>query len=95
VVGPPLLNHDYLKPTETTVPSIHALSLEFELAEQEVLDLIQSAPPLKMAVRGWVAEAHLENQLLSLPEIEECVRIEEDGKPDFKVSSPLRSADCT
>jgi hypothetical protein len=65
---------------------IHDLSLEFELDEHDVLDLIQSAPRLKMAVRGWVAEAHLEKQLRRLPEIKECTRIEEDGKPNFKVS---------
>ncbi|MEA3276442.1 MAG: hypothetical protein U9Q81_14370 [Pseudomonadota bacterium] len=66
--------------------AIHALSLEFELDEHEVLDLIQSAPRLKMAVRGWVAEAHLEGQLRALPEVKECIRIEEDGQPDLKVS---------
>lgn len=71
---------------ESSRSIIHELSLEFELAESDVLDLIQSAPRLKMAVRGWVAEAHLEKQLRALPEIKECVRIEEDGKPDFKVS---------
>jgi hypothetical protein len=86
VVGSPWPSHDGPNLVESPVPAIHALSLEFELDEQEVLDLIQSAPRLKMAVRGWVAEAHLENQLVALPEIEECVRIEEDGKPDFKVS---------
>jgi hypothetical protein len=39
-----------------------------------------------MAVRGWVAEAHLETQLRAIPQVAECVRIEEDGKPDLEVS---------
>lgn len=42
-----------------TVPSdhsadLHHLASEFQLSETEILDLIQSAPRLKMAVRGWV-----------------------------------------
>lgn len=61
----------------------HTLSAEFQLSNGEILDLIQSAPRLKMAVRGWVAEEHLQRQLSVLPEISECERIEEDGKPDF------------
>lgn len=61
----------------------HNLSEEFQLSHGEILDLIQSAPRLKMAVRGWVAETHLHRQLAALPEIRECQRIEEDGKPDF------------
>jgi hypothetical protein len=61
----------------------HALSEEFQLSHGEILDLIQSAPRLKMAVRGWVAETHLHRRLLALPEISECQRIELDGRPDF------------
>ena len=45
-------------------------------------DLIESAPRLKMAVRGWVAESHLRKYLFSLPDIE-CEAIEKDGKPDL------------
>ena len=63
----------------------HTLSEEFQLSHGEILDLIQSAPRLKMAVRGWVAEEHLQRQLSALPEISACQRIEEDGKPDFAV----------
>jgi hypothetical protein len=68
---------------------IHHLSLEFALAESEILDLIQSAPRLKMAVRGWVAEVHLQRTLASLPGVTECVRLEEEGMPDLR----LRIAD--
>jgi hypothetical protein len=65
---------------------LHQLAAEFQLAETEILDLIQSAPRLKMAVRGWVAEAHLVRQLAGLPVITECTPIEEDGRPDVRVS---------
>ncbi len=65
---------------------IHQLSTEFRLTESEILDLIASAPRLKMAVRGWVAEAHLVRQLGRLPAITDCTPIEEDGRPDVRVS---------
>ena len=71
----------------------HAISAEFRLAPHEILDLIHSAPRLKMAVRGWVAEAHLRRQLEEMPDITECSALEEDGKPDFRIrfrhSDPL------
>src|SRR6185503_243871 len=56
----------------------------FELSEREVLDLIENAHRLKVAVRGWVAEEHLYRQLKLLPEIKLCSRLEGDG-PDLKV----------
>ncbi|MEA3643225.1 MAG: hypothetical protein VBE63_25290 [Lamprobacter sp.] len=65
---------------------LHQLATEFQLTEAEILDLIESAPRLKMAVRGWVAETHLLRQLAGLPVITECTAIEEDGRPDLRVS---------
>ena len=65
-------------------PTVHLLSKEFELSEREVLDLIESAHRLKVAVRGWVAEEHLFRQLRDLPEIRSCSRLEGDG-PDLRV----------
>ena len=64
---------------------VHHLADEFQLAGAEILDLIQSAPRLKMAVRGWVAELHLQRQLEMLPEVAECVRLEDEGGPDLRV----------
>jgi hypothetical protein len=71
------------------VPSItvpHRIAEEFDLTQAEILDLIQSAPRLKMAVRGWVAETHLERQLQNVPGVEECVRLEEEGSADIRLS---------
>ena len=65
-------------------PTVHALSREFRLSEKEVLDLIESAHRLKVAVRGSVAEEHLYRQLRTLPEIRSCVRLTGDG-PDLGV----------
>ncbi len=64
---------------------LHALEQEFALDSAAVLDLISSAPRLKMAVRGWVAERHLETQLRVLDQVASVEAIEEDGKPDFLV----------
>lgn len=69
-----------------TSAGLHQLAAEFQLTEAEILDLIENAPRLKMAVRGWVAEAHLVRKLAGLPVITECTAIEEDGQPDVRVS---------
>jgi hypothetical protein len=70
-----------------TVPPelVHAMTSELCLSETEILDLIESAPRLKMAVRGWVAEVHLQRQLAELPGITECARLEEEGSPDIRI----------
>ena len=66
-------------------PVTHALAEEFQLSHDEILDLIASAPRLKMAVRGWVAEVHLKEQLDQLPGVDECLRLEEEGGADLRV----------
>jgi hypothetical protein len=38
-----------------------------------------------MAVRGWVAEAHLYDVLRVLPGVTDCERIEAEGKPDVSL----------
>ncbi len=72
----------------------HAIVDEFGLAEGEIFDLIESAPRLKMAVRGWVAEVHLEKELKAIPGVEDCVRLEEEGGADIRLryrgSRPLQ-----
>lgn len=72
---------------DVTVPEtlIHELTSEFHLRGGEILDLIQSAPRLKMAVRGWVAEVHLERQLAQLPDVAECTRLEDEGSADIRL----------
>jgi hypothetical protein len=74
----------------TTLPTLtanrlHALEKEFQLGSEEILQLIARAPRLKMAVRGWVAERHLQGALESLELVEEVEPIEKDGQPDFRV----------
>lgn len=63
----------------------HPLLGELALRSGEVLDLIASAPRLKMAVRGWVAEEHLFRQIGELSGIDQCHRLESDGEADLEV----------
>lgn len=71
----------------------HTLTKELELSGDAILDLIQGARRLKMAVRGWVAEHHLERLLSKVPGVEECRRLDEEGQPDvtlrYKGSKPM------
>lgn len=62
---------------------LHRLAREFELPEKEVFDLIERAPRLKMAVRGWVAEEHLYRLLRQVPGVTKCERLEKDGAADI------------
>lgn len=64
---------------------LHALAEEFEMSESGVLDLIASARRLKMAVRGWVAEAHLVRRLERLPGVSDCRRLDEEGGADVNL----------
>ena len=64
----------------------HALTEELRLSEHQLLDLIQGASRLKMAVRGWVAEHHLEKFLQSVPGVEDCRRLDDEGRPDIELS---------
>jgi hypothetical protein len=83
VVLNPELIAEATRKLEGAVP--HAVAEEFELSPEQVLDLIQSAPRLKMAVRGWVAEAHLERALQQVPGVEDCVRVEDEGGADVRL----------
>ena len=82
----------------------HAMTEELQLSHTEILDLIASAPRLKMAARGWVAEVHLKEQLERVPGVEECGRPEDDpaahpfsGHSELlrRALAPLVDADVT
>jgi len=64
---------------------LHGLEREFDLSSNEILELIVAAPRLKMAVRGWVAERHLQDALHEVAHVRRVESIEEDGRPDFRV----------
>lgn len=63
----------------------HKLLDELQIAPEALFDLISSASRLKMAVRGWVAEDHLEKYLTVIPGVTECRRLQGDGQPDIRL----------
>lgn len=63
----------------------HELEEDFELPASEILDVISSARRLGVAVRGGVAERHLERVLRADPSLRDVVPIDVDGEPDFQV----------
>lgn len=64
---------------------LHDLERQFGLKAQEILDIIDERPRLGTAIRGGVAERHLENALMRNPDITEIKLGEADGPPDFIV----------
>jgi len=89
-----LIGSSLIRPSEQ---KLHQLSTEFELASDEILGLISTAKRLKMAVRGWVAEKHLEHTLKVVPDVTDCRRLDVEGSPDislrYKGSRPI-SIEC-
>lgn len=76
---------------------VHQLAREFEMSEAAILDLIADARRLKMAVRGWVAEQHLVEQLREVEGITDCERIEAENSPDIQLrfeGSDLLFVEC-
>ncbi len=71
----------------------HSLMEELEIEPEALFDLIEGASRLKMAVRGWVAETHLETLLRELPGVTDCERLDAEGRPDislrWKGGSPI------
>lgn len=90
-----LIADKFRQPPNSVVPSqlSHKLLEELNIAPEALLDLISSASRLKMAVRGWVAETHLEAHLKSIKGVTECTRLQGDGLPDislrWKGSKPI------
>ncbi|WP_200863433.1 hypothetical protein [Lutibaculum baratangense] len=61
----------------------HDLLKELDVPPDALFDLIEGASRLKMAVRGWVAESHLERWLRGLQGVTECQRQDIEGAPDI------------
>jgi hypothetical protein len=77
---------------------LHDLERQFGLRAQEILDIIDERPRLGTAVRGGVAERHLEKALEDDPVVTDIKLGEVDGPPDFIVgvhgSSSRVSIEC-
>lgn len=63
----------------------HMLEEEFDLSSQEILDIVVNRFRLRVAMRGGVAEHHLERVLNLDPLVSDVVPIDEDGRPDFEI----------
>jgi hypothetical protein len=77
-------NADERTPEQLKVADLHPLAKEFNLGEREILGVISGARRLKMAVRGWVAEEHLRDQLAKLQGVQ-CEHLDVEGGPDVRV----------
>lgn len=76
----------------------HVLEEQFDLSSREILEIIAGRSRLAVAVRGGVAEHHLELQLNSdKKNIRSVQRRDRDGEPDFDVelkSGPTLVVEC-
>ena len=61
-----------------------ALEESFDLIAQEILDIIHSRMRLEVAVKGGVAEYHLERLLRADPAVATVERLDQDAQPDFE-----------
>jgi hypothetical protein len=75
---------DESRPAPLKVSELHPLANELGLGERQILGVIAGARRLKMAVRGWVAEEHLRDQLARLRGVQ-CERLDAEGGPDVRV----------
>lgn len=64
----------------------HVLESQFALTSQQILDIIGGRNRLSVAVRGGVAEYHLEQQLSGAPSIASVTRLDVDAMHDFDVT---------
>lgn len=64
----------------------HALEDEFDLDHATLLNIIEQRGRLKVAVKGGVAEHHLEAVLNRDPDVVSVQQIDQDGPPDFEVT---------
>lgn len=65
--------------------ALHSLETSFDLSAHDILDIIHTRMRLEVAVKGGVAEHHLERQLREDPAVEQVRRLDQDAQPDFDV----------
>jgi hypothetical protein len=64
----------------------HVLEEQFAMTSEQILDIIGGRNRLSVAVRGGVAEYHLEQQLTRAPGIASVQRLDVDAMHDFDVT---------
>lgn len=68
------------------LPPRHVLEEQFALTSEQILDIISGRNRLSVAVRGGVAEHHLEEQLRRAPGVAAVQRLDIDAMHDFDVT---------
>jgi len=81
----PGLRHRLAEQFVTPESEPHRLESFFGLDAPAILDIVESNFRLGVAVRGGVAEHHLESVLTVEPSIADVQQIDQDGQPDFKI----------
>ena len=66
--------------------ALHQLEAQFDLNSREILDIISRRYRLEIALRGGVAEHHLESALGMADGVRAVQQIDKDGQPDFLVT---------
>ena len=66
-------------------PRRHVLEEQFALSSEQILDIIGGRNRLSVAVRGGVAEHHLERRLREDPQVRHVKRLDVDAMHDFDV----------
>jgi len=67
------------------LPRRHVLEEQFALTSEQILDIIGGRNRLSVAVRGGVAEYHLEHLLETSPDVAAVERLDVDAMHDFNV----------
>lgn len=79
------------------IAKLHALEDAFGLTALDILDVVEGRNRLRVAVRGGVAERHLQKLLELVPGLE-VERLDKDGRADFRVrqsgSQPWTYIEC-
>lgn len=68
------------------MPHRHVLEEQFALTSEQILDIIGGRNRLSVAVRGGVAEYHLEHELEHAPGVSTVERLDVDAMHDFNVT---------
>lgn len=71
---------------DTTAEGLHALESEFDLTSAEILHIIATRNRLQVAVRGGVAEHHLQRALDGNVQVAHATRLDQDALHDFDVT---------
>lgn len=81
----PGLRHSLAETFITSDSGPHQLEAFFGVSSETILDIIENNFRLGVAVRGGVAEHHLERVLRKESAVDRVEAIDEDGQPDFRL----------